>query len=524
MTTPRNTTDTRFPPIRIGSWLVLPALLSAISLIASGVEAAPRREFRIGLSSPIVQLEPDAAQTEQEREITSLVFEPLVSIDPATLGPDLARSLAISVRSSERGRAWTYRLRPLVRFSDGSPLHAADVVRSLRRSLLPVAPTSITALDTATVVVRLPHASQEFALLAVGVSSARMLGSGPYRIAGTSRSTVILARNPLSGRPASGPDGIIFSYRPDRAGQLESLLSRKLDALEIAPGESARLAPSPAITLVERPSLASLRLDLEGAAIPFALRAALTTGIDREGIVAHVFDGHGLVASSVIPVGYLAWHRAPRLQPAFDANEARALLEHEGWQVGASGIRSRGKLRAEVRIAVDHSTEAHLAAALVRRDARAIGIDVIFDENATARLSLLSGGPSPDSLLAPLATGSRAIAVLLSKARGEESTAALARVYARLQERAASESRAIPLAEPTTITAVSRARWAIPASGAGILSVGSSRGISELEAVRGQPVSWSGWILASVIALVAVAVAVGPWLRARSEPIERAPA
>ena len=488
--------------------------------IASGVDAAPRREFRIGLSSPVVQLEPDAAQTEQEQEIASLVYEPLVSIDPATLAPDVARSIAVSVRSSEHGRTWTYRLRPLVRFSDGSPLTAADIVRSLRRALLPVTPTSITASDGTTVVVRLRQSSQEFALLAVPISSSRSLGSGPYRIAGTSKSTVILARNPLFGLPASGPDGVTFSYRPDRAGQLESLLAGRIDALEIAPRESARLAPSPAITLVERPSLATLRLDLEGAGVPSSLRSALATGIDREGIVAHVFDGHGLVASSVIPVGYLAWHRAPRLQAAFDPSEARALLEHDGWQVGADGIRMRGKVRAEVRVAVERS--ARLAAAIVRRDARAIGIDMVFDANATARLALLSGGPSPGSLLAPLATGSRVITGLLARAQSEGSVAALAHVYARLQESAALESRAIPLAEPTTITAVSRARWAIPASGAGVLSVGSSSGISGLQAVRGRPLSWSGWVLASALALGALAVAIAPWLRSRSEPIERA--
>ena len=476
--------------------------------------------FRIGLSSPVVQLVSDAAQSEQEREISALVFEPLVSIDPATLAPDIARSLAASVTSSERGRRWTYRLRPLVRFSDGSPLQASDVVRSLRSSLLPVTPTSITARDATTVVVRLPHASQEFALLAVPISSSRALGSGPYRIAGTSAGTVLLARNPLAGLPASGPDSVIFSYRRDRAGQLDSLLAGELDALEIAPRESARLAPSPAIAIVERPSLASLRLDLEGASIPFALRAALATGIDREAIVAHVFDGHGLVASSVIPTGYLAWHRAPRLQPTFDVNEARALLEHAGWQVGPNGIRARGQANAEVRLAVDPS--ARSAAEIVKRDARAIGIAVIFDPTATARLALLSGGPTPDALLAPLGRGSRKISAELARARGETSTAAIARVYANLQETAAIEARAIPFAEPTTITAVSRARWAIPASGAGILSAGSSSGISGLKAVRGRPVSWSGWILVSVLGLAAVAIALGPWLRAQSEPIERA--
>ena len=520
MTTPRNRTDTRLPPIRLGSWLLLPALLGAISLIASGVDAAPRREFRIGLSSPFVQLEPDAAQTEQEQEIASLVYEPLVSIDPATLAPDVARSIAISARASEHGRTWTYALRPQVRFSDGSPLTAADVVRSLRRALLPVSPSSITATEASTVVVHLREASQAFALLATPISSARSLGSGPYRIAGRSASTVILARNPRFGLPASGPDVVTFSFRPDRAGQLESLLAGRLDALEIAPRESARLAPSPAITLVERPSLATLRLDLEGAGVPASLRSALATGIDREAIVAHAFDGHGLVASSVIPVGYLAWHRAPRLQAAFDPREARALLEHDGWQVGADGIRSRGKVRAEVRVAVDPS--ARLAAGIVRSGARAIGIDVVFDADAIARLALLSGGPSPDSLLAPLATGSSMIAGLLARAQGESSTALRARVYAQLQESASIESRAIPLAEPTTITAVSRARWALPTSGGGILSVGSSSGIAGLQAVRGRPVSWSGWILASALALGALALATTPWLRSRSEPVERA--
>ena len=484
--------------------------------------------LRIGLAAPFRGLLTASPATAAELKIEALVYDPLVSIDPATLAPDEARSLAQSVRESNRGTTWTYRLRSFVRFSDGTPVRGADVARSLRRAVLPSRPISITAPDANTVVVRLRAPDSAFATLTVPIASVAMLGSGPYRIARAATGTLELGRNARTWLPISGPDRIVFRTSATREAQLRDLLAGSLDALEIGPRESTVLAPSPAITLVERPSLASLRLDFEDTSVPVTIRRALTNGIDRNAIVARVFDGHGLVARSVIPAGYVGWFRAPKAQAAFDRSAATSLLESEGWQLGTGRVRVLGDRRASFRLATDGSTAARLAARLVVADARALGIEIVpvarDDPAARARLALLAGATSPQSLLQPLARGNRAISRLLAGARHAGQTAAIANAYAGVQDRAAGENRTLPLAEPTTITAVSDRRWEEPAGAVGLLDVGSSRGVVGLVPAREPGPGWRTWLLIAAVSLAAFGAAFGPALRARGEPIERASA
>ena len=79
-------------------------------------------------------LEPATAYNEAARAINDLIFARLVSHDDeGKLVGELAERF--EVRSS--GKRFTFTLRRGLKFHDGSPLHAADVKRSLERSLHP---------------------------------------------------------------------------------------------------------------------------------------------------------------------------------------------------------------------------------------------------------------------------------------------------------------------------------------------------------------------------------------------------
>src|SRR6478752_5614053 len=52
----------------------------------------------------------------------------LIAFDRRTMKPDHRHSLAASWKETNGGLKWTYKLRPNLRWSDGMPLTAADVV------------------------------------------------------------------------------------------------------------------------------------------------------------------------------------------------------------------------------------------------------------------------------------------------------------------------------------------------------------------------------------------------------------
>jgi peptide/nickel transport system substrate-binding protein len=123
---------------------------------------------------------------------------------------------------------WVFRLRPGVRFHDGSPLTSEDVAASQRRLISEDhlemrsylnGVTDVSARGTDTVVVRTlrPNAQLasllHFALVVPRGSTsdslaARANGTGPFAVAGWQPSSLALQRNPLYGGEAAGAGAV----------------------------------------------------------------------------------------------------------------------------------------------------------------------------------------------------------------------------------------------------------------------------------------------------------------------------
>jgi peptide/nickel transport system substrate-binding protein len=104
------------------------------ALLACSGWAAQAQELRIGLSSNPATMDPHFNNNDAVSAMLSHAYETLVALDPDT---QLVPGLAVSWKALN-DTTWEFKLRDGVKFHDGSPLSADDVVFSLER------PASIT--------------------------------------------------------------------------------------------------------------------------------------------------------------------------------------------------------------------------------------------------------------------------------------------------------------------------------------------------------------------------------------------
>lgn len=207
--------------------------------------------------NPIVENESSSS------EVVGLIFNGLTSSDGTTgfATPELAQSWT----TDAQGLVWTFKLRPGLRFNDGSPLTSDDVVFTWTRLVYDTNVLSpmrdilrtdgklpeVKALDSLTVQFTLKRPFAPFALSAGGVpilSKARMekhagkpfnsaygistpadslVGAGPYRMASfTPGSRILFVRNP-------------FYWRKDAQGKAQPYIDTII--YEIVQGQEAEL-------------------------------------------------------------------------------------------------------------------------------------------------------------------------------------------------------------------------------------------------------------------------------------------
>ena len=121
------------------AWL----LIVSLSLAAcSGPAADSTRIARILTGAPTT-LDPAAQGDSGSAAVTAQLFESLTTFDADR---QVRPALAESWRIEDGGTRIVFHLRPGLKFSDGTPLQASDVVRSWLRIIDPAAPSPLTSL------------------------------------------------------------------------------------------------------------------------------------------------------------------------------------------------------------------------------------------------------------------------------------------------------------------------------------------------------------------------------------------
>lgn len=341
------------------------------------------------------------------------VFNGLIKFDQALRPlPDLARELPTL---SADGRTVTVHLRPDVRFHDGQPLTAEDVVFTWRAILDPGVVTPIRsvlavgdliedvrAVDTHTVVFSLTRPDPAFVeKLYVGIVPSHLLagenlntarfnrapvGTGPFTFSEwTPGSRIVLDANPdYFGGPV-GIERIVYVFVPDENTRAAMLRSGAADVARLSPRLASQFALDPRFQVVTPPtasvSQASLPNDNPVLADP-RVRRALAMAVDRQTLVDTVWHGMGGVAYSPILPGHWAYDEDAYIP--YDPEGAKQLLQEAGWTLGADGFFAKdGRRLAFTMMYLPSVDEDRLIGLALRSYFAAIGVDMELEAVAS---------------------------------------------------------------------------------------------------------------------------------------------
>lgn len=342
-------------------WLAV----SSLFLSAFAAQSATRPRYggtlHIAVREPLASLDPAEEMPPDsltENNITTLIFENLVTLDERG---DARAVLASSWQASQDNRQWTFRVRPGVKFHDGTSLTAAVAAASLQVSN----PSWKVMADGGSIVIERdspdPELLAELALprnaIASRIPGSMPSGTGPFRVANWQNSKeLVLAANDdyWGGRPYF--DSIEIEMGKSFRDQLMAFQSGKADVVEVAPEQVQRVA-------IDRQRLFS-SLPVELLALVFAreaqspeeklLRQALSLSIDRDSMGSVLLQGAAQPSGSVLPnwmTGYAFVFSSQGDLPLArrDHDQAHA---NPAWTLGYDGNDALARLLAE-RIALN---------------------------------------------------------------------------------------------------------------------------------------------------------------------------
>ena len=328
--------------------------------------------------------------------------------------PSLAKSWTIS----PDGKTYVFELERNVKWHDGKPFTAHDVVFSLDVMLKEVharwramhdRSESIKALDDHTVEIKLkaPFSAFIYAFLPVGApmmpkhvyegtdfrnnpANSTPIGTGPFKLKEWRRGSFIhLVRNDeywKAGKPYL--DEIYYFVIPDGAQRAAALESGRVDMVQnndVEYFDVERLKKLPQFEfLATGPESVAPEswLDVNLRSAPFndkRFRQALTHAIDRDFIAKNLFFGIGKPASGPIATATRFRDEAAVKRYPHDPAKAIALLEEMGLKPDARGVRARVKL-----LALPYGEVWTRQAEFVKQQLARVGIEATIESVDTA--------------------------------------------------------------------------------------------------------------------------------------------
>jgi peptide/nickel transport system substrate-binding protein len=338
------------------------------------------REVTFNISDDPHSLNPMLAQSDDERQIAHLMFDLLLDVDQqGHLVPALA--LAVPTRAnggvSPDGRTIIYHLRHDVRWHDGQPLTASDVIFTWQAITDPDNDVQSTrgydlidlifAPDSYTVVVRLKqpwppavatfftygtnpmpilpaHLLAEHGSLRTSSFNTHPVGSGPYRFVRWERGDrLVFAANDAYFRGKPKTPTVIVEEVPDVNSALTMLGSGQLDWSLQSPAQRMALRNVSHLHFAYAPFSGFGAIAFNCRKPPFddvRMRRAISMAIDRERLSRGITGGQYPVANSDQPPFSWAYDPSVRL-PGFDPSKADRALDALGWRRGRDGVRRR---------------------------------------------------------------------------------------------------------------------------------------------------------------------------------------
>ena len=339
----------------------------------------------VRLREEVGTISPLSAKREMGK-VVQLLFAGLMRLD-ARLRP--VPDLAESWTASPDELTWTFKLRPGVRWHDGTTFTADDVLftyRTLVNGSLGEAPLvaiaqadlqqvleDIESPDPYTVRLKLRRRFTPLLVdLAVPILPYHLLkdmppadlwqkpltvGAGPFRLVEQrGREALILEAFPqyYAGRPYLDRVAFLAATSEEEVGK--SLNEGKLLLAEVAPATAGALAGNPSLKLASYPDLTyyyvGFNLRPGHLFAEKALRQAWAYAVDKDVLIRETLGEQAEAVWTDVPT--YSWAYDPELpRPAQDLGKARQLLDAAGWQqLDKDGIRVKGGQRLSIELAV----------------------------------------------------------------------------------------------------------------------------------------------------------------------------
>jgi peptide/nickel transport system substrate-binding protein len=353
----------------------LSPLVAAVAAAVLAAGAAQAAELKFAIATDVTSMDPQYANITGNVQVSRHMFESLTDLDPeGRLIPRLAESWT----RLEPG-VWLFKLRRNVKFHDGSPLTAEDVVYALGRpATLTASPATLNgflkdiakaeAVDASTLrlTTSTPLAVLPNYLAMVPIVSKKatqglkpedfetgrgMVGTGPFRFVKFLRSDrVELQRHEGYWGTAPAFDKVTIRIMPNNPARTAALLSGEVDAIAAVPAaDIARVKQNPNLSFYTKPLArhtfwtlnqyseplpgATDHADKPLAGNPFKdvrVRRAFSKAIDREAIGSRVMEGLGVPTQNPVPSTMFGYNAG--LQPEkLDLDAAKKLMADAGY-------------------------------------------------------------------------------------------------------------------------------------------------------------------------------------------------
>jgi peptide/nickel transport system substrate-binding protein len=351
------------------------------------------------------------------RFVSVSLYDTLVGWDfdqgdrPTKLIPSLAESWSVD---PETKKVWTFKLRPGVKFHDGSSFNAQSVVWNFEKLMKPSLPhydkrqaaqagNYLATIDrvetvddlTVNIITKGPDGTLAYSLTNIYFSSPahweavgrdwdkfaqKPSGTGPWTFDRlVPRERVEFVRNPNHWRTSRIPKSDRLVLRPiaDATTRVSALLSGQVDIIEAPPPDSIpQIKATPGMQVVTKiyPHIWPYMLSHQPGS-PFRdirLRKAANLAIDRAAVVKLV-NGTAQPAKGIV-VPEHPWFGKPTFDIKYDPDTARKLMAEAGF-----GPRNKAKIKFLMSTAGSGQMQPQSMNELIQEHLQEVGFDVTFE-------------------------------------------------------------------------------------------------------------------------------------------------
>ena len=372
------------------------------------------KDLVVGIPADTTNVDGDRATIAQGSPNAN-VLEPLLRMTPDyEVVPNLAESYEFIEPNT-----WRFTLRQGVMFHDGTELTADDVVWTFERvaraggRAINAMEGGTVAVDTYTVDYTPSRPNLKIPLQVVhpifGIHKAgsdpvtNPIGTGPFKfVSYTPQESLVVERfaDYWDADRAAKVKSVTFRYIPDNNARVLALQAGDVDIITQLPRESAgTLGEEYRVVNSKVGAYEALSIQVNGQGewdltSEKAIREAIFLGIDRETIVANVWEGNAEIGKNLIPPAILGESQdVVTGGPTYDPARAREVLDDAGWIEGSDGIREKDGRRLTLRLVNGFpEPETHRPIPeVVQSQLLEIGIEVDIFETTTYEDHLTTG-------------------------------------------------------------------------------------------------------------------------------------